>query len=631
MKITHVYIKDFIVFDEVDLELEDRVYFLSGLNYDEVQSAGSNGSGKSSFLQAIVWALFEDLRPGLLKDDVIRTYDRRGETQTCDYAQVIVTLVDDEGREIKVDRVRNHPDRKHDVDLIIDGEDVSQHKDADTNSKIEATLGISKGGFFQSCFSDDAKPPFASLSPAEMMKAVSDIIETAKFDRYNKLLTEEIKDKRLKTETVGNKFETAVGKVDFLTKQLETLEFNLEKFEQQRGAKVEQLRGDIAKTKALLKEKQENADSFAEKRKEFRDYDLSFQKEVSKLRKDREKLEQALLKAAFSVSEASGKRTKLNAQAKALEAEYDNLTNNTSGQCNYCGNFLEDSKTLEQKIDAVKAKLSKEGDAILLADAEILAAKAAEHKAQKALAKNRESAQEYEDQERAYHKLKADIEPYAVLSSEARSLSQKIVDLEKRLKDQEVSTSEGLTDSLKQTKAKLKEAYNLEDEAKAAFVEAEIEYQAVSHLKKAVAMVKSSRLNLLIDNLAGAINSQLEDLTGGDLQASLVAKNDSLILSFANSMKQRSFQTFSRGERARIAKAVQLALIESSGSFILIEDEGLSGIDPAGIPFIMEGLLNSKVNNLFFVTHDSKVQDWEDRFKTIVVNKKDGKSTVTVR
>lgn len=58
IKFKHLTIENFMSIEHADLCLEDRAFTLiEGINNNVMDNARSNGSGKSSIFEALVWAL----------------------------------------------------------------------------------------------------------------------------------------------------------------------------------------------------------------------------------------------------------------------------------------------------------------------------------------------------------------------------------------------------------------------------------------------------------------------------------------------------------------------------------------------------------------------------------------------
>tara|TARA_R100001086_G_scaffold192515_1_gene109729 strand:- start:7975 stop:9837 length:1863 start_codon:yes stop_codon:yes gene_type:complete len=134
-RIGRVVATNFLPFEHVEVDLS-----LPGLTVIEgemldADGCSSNGSGKSSLLEAPVWAITgKCIREGYRGDDVVRIGSEGG-------ACVDVTLVGGT-HEVRVVRYRKHKTHRNKVFLYIDGEDVSAGTTTQTDQRIETELGL---------------------------------------------------------------------------------------------------------------------------------------------------------------------------------------------------------------------------------------------------------------------------------------------------------------------------------------------------------------------------------------------------------------------------------------------------------------------------------------------------------
>lgn len=129
------------------------IVIVKGVNEYE-DKATSNGSGKSSIFEAIVYALFEETSSG--EKDVANRIINNGFSLKLDF--------DIDG--ISYTILRQNNGNKANVVLYKDGLDISARNKTDTNKLILSILGISKNLFLDSVFlSQNLSTNLASLSP----------------------------------------------------------------------------------------------------------------------------------------------------------------------------------------------------------------------------------------------------------------------------------------------------------------------------------------------------------------------------------------------------------------------------------------------------------------------------------
>ena len=111
-----VEINNFLSIGEASVELDNRGYVLiSGINKCDLDNAQSNGAGKSSIHDAILWCLTGETSRGA--KNVSNIFGDDGALVTCEFA------IDD--KEYIITRSKNHSIYKTDLKIKINGEDKS--------------------------------------------------------------------------------------------------------------------------------------------------------------------------------------------------------------------------------------------------------------------------------------------------------------------------------------------------------------------------------------------------------------------------------------------------------------------------------------------------------------------------
>lgn len=154
IKFKELDIEGFRSIDRISLKLSDQgIVIVKGINnYEDL--ASSNGSGKSSVFEAIIYALFEETSSG------DRDIENRILGQGC--SVVLKFSIDDVSYKI----IRQSKKGKGTVVLYRNDEDISVRNKSDTNKLIVSILGINKAIFLDSIFlSQNAVTNLPSLSP----------------------------------------------------------------------------------------------------------------------------------------------------------------------------------------------------------------------------------------------------------------------------------------------------------------------------------------------------------------------------------------------------------------------------------------------------------------------------------
>lgn len=154
IKFEELDIEGFRSIDRISLNLSDQgIVIVKGINnYEDL--ASSNGSGKSSVFEAIIYALFEETSSG----------DRDIENRILGQGCTVVLKFSIDGVSYKI--IRQSKKGKGTVVLYRNDEDISARNKSDTNKLIISILGINKAIFLDSIFlSQNAVTNLPSLSP----------------------------------------------------------------------------------------------------------------------------------------------------------------------------------------------------------------------------------------------------------------------------------------------------------------------------------------------------------------------------------------------------------------------------------------------------------------------------------
>lgn len=221
-----------IVFKSVDIEhfrsiekafvplSNQGIVIVRGINEYE-DKATSNGSGKSSIFEAIVFALFEETSGG---------------------EKVVSNRITGQGYSIKLDFdvdnnhytiLRQCSGSKSNVTLYKNDVDISARNKTDTNKLIESILGISKSLFLDSVFlSQSISTNLASLSPTARKERLEVLTNTDQLinDFKEKLKQRQLdyENKRVELQLEQNKLN---GNKEALLNQINNLQLKLQEIE----------------------------------------------------------------------------------------------------------------------------------------------------------------------------------------------------------------------------------------------------------------------------------------------------------------------------------------------------------------------------------------------------------------
>lgn len=129
-----INIRNFRSIKKVDLDIREGLYSITGINRD--QPGSLNGAGKSTIIYALWWCLTGNSLDGEgLADDVINIQEGKNCKVECAF--------DTNNGEVVIMRCRKDSEHGNNLFLTINGQDLSCHKIADTQERINQLLKVS--------------------------------------------------------------------------------------------------------------------------------------------------------------------------------------------------------------------------------------------------------------------------------------------------------------------------------------------------------------------------------------------------------------------------------------------------------------------------------------------------------
>jgi DNA repair exonuclease SbcCD ATPase subunit len=159
MKIQLLEIENFLAISEARIELADRgLLLIQGENKDDT-SATSNGSGKSSIVDAICWALYGTTARGESGDSVVNDTTKKN-------TRVALTLTE-EGKDgyYVIQRHRKHKTGKNSLlvgyaeDVAVTPKDISKGTDKETQQVVDTVIGCSLDVFRAAIYAGQESMP----------------------------------------------------------------------------------------------------------------------------------------------------------------------------------------------------------------------------------------------------------------------------------------------------------------------------------------------------------------------------------------------------------------------------------------------------------------------------------------
>lgn len=206
-KITKIEIENFrSIQSKVILNIKPGLFSIVGVNNDEPSS--TNGCGKSTIVSALYWCLTGNtLTNEVLADEVINN-------KTGKNCKVVLYIDSDQG-EIKITRCRKDDQLGNNLLLEIGGEDLSCHKIADTqdrlNKLIKIPFDLLHSTIMMTC---DIKSAFSQLTPQQRIQTLESIRDYSIWDKIRDEANKDIKDYNSQIQEDKLKLSSLTGSIN---------------------------------------------------------------------------------------------------------------------------------------------------------------------------------------------------------------------------------------------------------------------------------------------------------------------------------------------------------------------------------------------------------------------------------
>jgi DNA repair exonuclease SbcCD ATPase subunit len=181
-----INIRNFRSIQKVDLEIKDGLYAIIGKNTD--QASTFNGAGKSSTVYALWWCLTGSSLGGeVLADDVVNIQAGKDCKVEC--------VFDTDQGEVIITRYRKDKEFGNNLFLTINGQDLSCHKVAETQERINQLLKVNFDVLKSTIImTSDIKARFSELNPQSRVALLESIRDYTIWEKVRAESNADIKD-----------------------------------------------------------------------------------------------------------------------------------------------------------------------------------------------------------------------------------------------------------------------------------------------------------------------------------------------------------------------------------------------------------------------------------------------------
>lgn len=367
--ITKVEIQGFrSIKDKVELTVKPGLYTIEGVNMDEPSS--TNGCGKSSIISAIYWCLTgSTLTNEVLADEVVN--------ETLGKDCLVTLYIESNENQIELTRTRKHSQLGNNLILKIDGQDVSCHKIADTQERLNQLIKIPFNLLHSTIMmTHDIQSAFSDLSPQQRVQTLESIRDYSIWDRVRDEANKDIKecDKEINEKTqiineMTGSYKTYEGLIKTTDQDIEEtmktgISLNgkeqLKSYENEIQKYTEQLKSKKLELEEAQKIQLEDLSKYTVQLNQINE---EYNKKKTELDNTyKEKLDQLRLNSQKKVDETKTEINGLNSKNQTLNFEVRDLTRQAnelqkwfdSPNCPTCGRPL---VRTEEEINSKKTKL----------------------------------------------------------------------------------------------------------------------------------------------------------------------------------------------------------------------------------------------------------------------------------
>ncbi len=663
MRLLEVELQNFMSVRSTSVVLENQgLLLLQGRNNDAPEFE-SNGAGKSTIFEAIIYAIYEKSLRGLSPNELVNNEVGRN----------MIVRLDVEGDDkqlYKIVRYRKHREHKNNSYVFQQGVNITPKSTKDVNKFIEDLFRIDYSTFTNSIlFGSGMVKTFTAASDAEKKSILENMLQLDVWPKAQEVAKKRLKKQKellqetdVKIQKIATSIEEAETTITFLKeKQKEELQDRAETLKRLKK-ELKELKKEttleIKKAEKALEAKEKELTMSSADETDEEEALEKYEKTLTLITKKETKLKKS--EKSYNKGQARLESLKLEmkrgkTQIKKLLAEKEKIQEGEGSSCPVCkqeitAESIEDSlKHIDTQID----EINKETSEIQTEAKQLLKTL---KKLENSLEKDREKLS---DKKRVVQEKIYEVKSSIKVREKARKLLSREVD---SLKDDLEKLSEGR--ELKRLKRRIKELEESEDSYSEAITEKRDEIdekrkrleeikedtkegrELLKHLEFAVdAFGNSGIKSYLLDSVTPYLNTKanyyLSKLSGNtaEIEFSTQTKlangevRDKFEVRVTNTVGGDSYKANSTGEKRRFDLAISLALQDlimsrsNSKLNLLMYDEIFDGLDAVGCENAIQLLHDIQKNfeSIFVITHNDILKSYFDN--VLEITKENGQTT----
>ena len=638
MKLRSLYIDYFMSFGPGNLvDLADRgLVLINGIN-EISDMADSNGAGKTSLQEALLWSVYGKTTKDVGVNDVVNNIHKKD----C----FVRAIFEDGDFDYRIERYRKHSEHGDDLKFVrvgADGEENLAGVDkAETQKRIEQFMGCGYTLFCNSAyFSQNNVKPFSTYTDKQIKEVFIDALDFTRF-------TNGLEKARHDLKVLREELATIQGRKERLLEEAMEAETRKADYKSRHDTFGDIQKADLAEFDNQIKTVQDriaSLDGHAKQIKIIGDTIATYQKTVAKLPEH--------LDIKTSLAETSNRfRDSFNLiKHKAADAErtlsiknreLKQVSSRVGTNCTECGKLITEADLadviagIKTQIETTSAELAKYQTLVTRAEPQLKTYQTQETEIDTNIAACQKA-------ERTIADLKLTLSRIEASTKESAMLAAKIVELQE-LKAKKAEEKSPWKDYIEKEQTTVNEA-NVKIDAIASVIaekEEEIRYIEFWEAGFGYSGVPSFLLDTVTPFLNEQANHHSTTVTGGEIDFNTVTKlkggdlKDKFSIGISHKTGAKLYKGISGGERKRadvcIAQSIQ-DLVRSFGRNTLSYcsyDEPFENLDNEGVANVVEMLqeISKEIGTVLVVTHNSELKAMFDNTITIVKGK-DGYSRI---
>jgi DNA repair exonuclease SbcCD ATPase subunit len=633
VRVCTVEVRDFLSVAEAAFRLDERgLVLIQGENRDN-PSASSNGSGKSSLVDAVCWGLYGETARGAAATEVIRAGAKKAS----------VTLdVEDAGLRYRVTRTRSKG--KTTLELVrIDaaGEsDLTQGTVQLTQARLTAVLGCSPEVFRSAVYlGQEQMPDLPSLTDKALKKLIEEAAGIEVIELAYARARQAALDAQAKIDGLTAKRDALRGVIERVKTDLQDLKLRYEGWNESHRKRLESLEDSLKASRAHLQGADTEMDGIDVRPlvDELKAIEARLAGYSGEQKREQE-LASALARCEREVAEHEARARMLVGQAQtALKAEQA-IAGKEGQPCDHCGQPLS-RHALSHACEGARRDAARYRDAARAATEALRKARATASAAAEALAAHRASMGDPSQLQARATELRAELERIAGKARDVETWRERVQQANKALEDAKAEVNPFV--SLVTNKAvELRGHIPALESMNRSLEEASQERDTIQSAVKVLgpAGVRAHILDGVTPYLNDRTATYLDALSDGTLKAIWTT----LVRDAKGDLKERfsievqhpageGFAVLSGGEKRKVRLATAMALQDLVGSRatkpfqLWIADEIDDALDDAGLERLMVVLQEkAKEKGTVMVISHNPLRDWVPNAWVVV--KEDGKS-----